>query len=560
MRKYATSLALIALLMASSIASATTVPPCGSSGEGSAATYWCIDNPRDGNPMNGLVVVKGYVLSFYGVSNIDLFVNNEYVSSADHDLPRDDVTEIYPQYAGSPGENPGFVTGFRVGNGTKYHNGNTLSISLRITIGDGSSFDTDPIVAVVDTSIKVPPFGSLETPTNGEGLTGPFPVIGWALDGDGVVTQVDVMVDGLIVGGAVTGDYRPDVENAFGMIPGADGAGFVMWLDTNRLIPGIHQVSVRVTDNDGLARTLGPHQIQTFNNGVNQPPFGQIDVPLYNTTWSSTHCSVQGCPTSPCGDVAPEDVYFVNGWALDVGSRGDYGSVAYVEMLFDGALVWNTRTDCTMFKNLWFVPQPPTIAEPLASTKVNCYGLQSFDVNLLFPGFEHSKDARFCFVVDVWNMFLNNGYVEGLHFLTIRSGDVEEAVQNIDSLPVLLSCPAVVDYPTIGYIDYPGEYEFVNGTVQYVGWVLDRDGIADVHVWVDGRDMGQATYGVRRDDVPPAYPNYSITSTQYSGFVFYLDTELLADSEHDTYVTVHDKSGNFQILGQRRIVVDNNLN
>ena len=147
----------------------------------------------------------------------------------------------------------------------------------------------------------------------------------------------------------------------------------------------------------------------------------------------------------------------------------------------------------------------------------------------------------------------------------VQCGDVEESVSNIDVIPIKLTCPSNPDYQTIGYIDYPYEYEFVNGTVRYHGWAIDRDGLiggqSSIHLWVDGRDMGSVVYGFESPDVTEMYPNYEDAQTSHARFVFDLDTLLLSDGEHDTYITVVDSQGNtMSFIGQRRIVVDNNVN
>ncbi len=568
MRKQSLILTLLTIVAFSLAGSAMAIGTRADAGVQPAddEVHWAIDNPRPGDVVSGLIVVKGYVLDFNGVSNIDLYVKGPndtsavYVRSADHDLARVDVNEIYPQYNGTPGENPGFQTGFLARN---YPTGSILHIELHITFSDGSLLTPYPSVDVnVDNTKNQPPFGNLELPRQDESLTGPFPIVGWALDGNGFVKQADVLIDGQVKYGAVMGDFRPDVENAFGVVPGADGAGFTIWVDTNTMSSGTHQIAVRITDDQGLARTLGPRRVQVFNNGVNQPPFGKIDVPLYDSELQSALCTnPESCPISPCTTFSYlDDVYFVCGWALDVGSRADKGAVAYVELLMDGALVWNTRTDCFDLGGVF-----PRVPAPLDDAHVNCYGYFRPDVNHLFPGFTASANCGWCFAIDIYNQFLNNGYVEGLHYLTVRAGDVEEGVSNIDSIPIKLTCPSNPDWPTIGYIDAPYDYEFVNGTIKYEGWAIDRDGLTNgltkIRVWVDGVDMGSVTYGITSPDVTAQYPNYPIGITANARFFFYLDTTLISDGEHDTYVTVVDSKGNTNsFIGTRRIVVDNNVN
>jgi hypothetical protein len=527
-----------------------------------SAPIWNVDNPRDGDRVSGWVLLNGFFLEEEGWTRVDLYVNGEFRGSADTGLPRVDVTEVYPQYEGTQGANlPGFTVGFST---REVPNNTALSVFLRITRNDdaGSTFDTDPITLVVDQSINQPPFGAIDSPKDGDSMTGPFPVYGWALDGDGAVDKVEVMVDGQIYGSGVLGDDRVDVCNAFDQTPGCGGAGWIMYLDSNRLEPGQHQLKARLTDNEGMMRIIGPIDFQTFNVGTNNVPFGRIDYPNDNAVWQSVQCADNFvCPVSPCTEFEIlEDVYFISGWALDTAHYSDdggvrYGQVSYVEMYVDGALIWNTDLDCMVLGTEF-----PQVPPPLDDTYVNCYGYYRPDVNMMYPGFETSEKAGWMFVIDVYSQLLEVGYRPGVHTIKIRVGDEDEGAAIIDELEFELTCPVhVLDYATMGYIDFPTDYEYVNGTVRTFGWVVDRDLVSRIDVYVDGVNMGRANYGFERKDVIPAFPNYPVSITQYSGWVFDLDTTLLGDGEHDFWLLVYDAHTPSQVreIGKRRIVVDN---
>ena len=84
---------------------------------------WSIDNPNYQATVSGIVVIEGWVLSEVGVSRIDLYVDGDYVSTANINIPRDDVIEQYPQFADTPSAHPGFTLGFVASdytNGTHY--------------------------------------------------------------------------------------------------------------------------------------------------------------------------------------------------------------------------------------------------------------------------------------------------------------------------------------------------------------------------------------------------------------------------------------------------------
>ena len=92
-----------------------------------AQTVGTIEVPAEGALVSGFVRVAGFALNGNLVSNVDLFVDGTDEANrvtpaggANINLPRADVTQAFPQYAGTPGEAPGFEMSFRAAN---YSNG-----------------------------------------------------------------------------------------------------------------------------------------------------------------------------------------------------------------------------------------------------------------------------------------------------------------------------------------------------------------------------------------------------------------------------------------------------
>jgi predicted amidohydrolase YtcJ len=88
-----------------------------------------------------------------------------------------------------------------------------------------------------------PPFGHLDSPAEGESVSGTFNLYGWALDNDGPIDRVEIHLDGEYIGEAVYGEPRPDVANDY---PGRDGApnfGYSFQLDTTLYSNGPHTLS-----------------------------------------------------------------------------------------------------------------------------------------------------------------------------------------------------------------------------------------------------------------------------------------------------------------------------
>ncbi|MEJ5166704.1 MAG: hypothetical protein WHV67_06725 [Thermoanaerobaculia bacterium] len=506
----------------------------------SSDLLWYIDYPQPNATVSGIAIIQGWVLSNVPISAIHLYINDVFVTSANIDIPRDDVIEHYPQYATSQNPHPGFTVGF---NSRDYENGRHY-FHLVVVDSQGASYQIGRRYFYVDNTLNPGPKGYLESPKPDDFVSGPYPVFGWVLDEDGV-ERVEVLIDGMVVGRANLNGPRPDVYYAFSYFPNAARSGFVMFLDSTRIYNGPHQLSVLAYDNLAQSNVIGIRNITVSNQPLNAPPFGKIDWPLRDVELVG-QCS-SGC-SGPSGDPSClHPLNFITGWVLDTGSRSDLGAVSWVELLLDGQPFFNTKTDCYYDYDL--------------DSWVNCYGVTRFDVQEYYPGFTNVPQAGFKFWLDIGNLILNYGYTEGLHYLGIRAGDVEDTHAIIDEFPVVFRCVygsgSSAYLRPAGYIDIPQAYQYLYGTVRFMGWAIDYNKIAAIRVWIDGVYWGNAVYGDERPDV---YNNFERSSSGlYSGWHFDVDTTLLSNSEHDVVIEVVDTAGDARILGERRFVVFNNI-
>ncbi|HKB72291.1 MAG TPA: hypothetical protein VKH46_15740, partial [Thermoanaerobaculia bacterium] len=73
-----------------------------------------------------------------------------------------------------------------------------------------------------------------------------------------------------------------------------------------------------------------------------------------------------------------------------------------------------------------------------------------------------------------------------------------------------------------GWYDEPNNFDVIRGsTVRGNGWAASADGIARVAVFLDGRDVGSASYGSFRPDVPRVKPY--VSCGQFCGYRFRID-------------------------------------
>lgn len=381
------------------------------------------------------------------------------------------------------------------------------------------------------------PFGFVEGIHGGQNQNaggGVLPITGWALDDDGV-ERVELYVDGVVAGRADYGRNRPDVELVFPGYPDGALVGFGMFLDTTLYSNDLHQISARVTSNiTGEQTWLNSVTIQINNDTSNLAPFGAITFPNPSSEFYGT------CDLSD----SSRRLSVVSGWALDVGiENGDTG-VKYVELLINGGLYANTVTSC--------------FSDPDWGGLTNCYGLQSLDVERIFPTVANSPHARYRFVLDVGWLISEIGYSQGFHEITIRSGDYYGNVANIAEIPVAFFCDENTgNEGSFGFIDHPDNGELIDGIKDIYGWVLDGEGVAEVQIWLDGQWVGDAAFGLPRPDVSSVYPGYP--DSLAPGWIFLLDTTLTSDGLHHVQAVAVDDFGATSIIGERYVTIRNEV-
>jgi hypothetical protein len=556
-----------ALLLTVTVAAAAllTAPPAAATGRNSemrralacpSQTLGSVDVPADGATVSGWVQVRGFALNGNLVSNVDVFVDGTAdanrvttAGGANINLPRPDIIQAFPQYAGTPGQNPGWQAYFWAAN---FSNG-SHTIYVGVTDITGCQFFLAPKVIKIDNTKNEAPFGNMDFPQQYSSVpaSGILTVAGWALD-DQQVDHVDIIVDGLLERQAVTGIYRADVSANFPNAPAAIVAGFVLNIDTTKYANGVHTVSARAVDNQGQQGFLGSSLVQIFNNAPNVGPIGQVEFPLLNATWFG-NCFPVAPPTpsgAPTTIVDPRLLMFVNGWALEA-AVDSTGGVSEIRIAMDGVPLLNSRVDC----HREFL---------LANALIDCYGYYRPDIEVLYPGFAQVPNVGFQFDIDAGYLITQKGFKEGAHILQVSAVDKRNTNVLLQEIPITMECASgQLDPPPLGYIDDPTNYKFIGGVFPVIGWALDLDVVVKVRILIDGvaqtdavTGVDYADYGYASLDVAATYPFYPQRAN--ARFRFYLDTTKLSNSEHDLLIEVTDARGNVRSAGTRRFIVDNN--
>ncbi len=290
-----------------------------------------------------------------------------------------------------------------------------------------------------------------------------------------------------------------------------------------------------MTSNSGEQTFLNSVTIQINNDTSNLAPFGAITFPNPSSEFYGT------CDLSD----SSRRLSVVSGWALDVGiENGDTG-VKYVELLINGGLYANTVTSC--------------FSDPDWGGLTNCYGLQSLDVERIFPTVANSPHARFRFVLDVGWLISEIGYSQGFHEITIRSGDYYGNVANIAEIPVAFFCDENTgNEGSFGFIDGPDNGALIDGITDVYGWAARRRG------HLRGADLARRHLRRRRvlsacrDPMSPRSIRAIRTASRPAG-IFFLDTGLTRDGLHHVQAVAVDFFGGTSIVGERYFTIRNEV-
>jgi len=380
------------------------------------------------------------------------------------------------------------------------------------------------------------PFGVFDGKKGGGNAAwGQLQLVGWALDDNGVAS-VDIVIDDAVFQRALYGSLRPDVTRRKPGFPNSAAPGFSAVVDTTHFLNGVHTVSALVTSKNGEQVVIGPTKRITFRNASHmQAPFGHITFPQRDAELRGR------CSSDPTRRLS-----IITGNALDAGSgenAHDVG-VAWVELLIDGALTLNTKTQCH------FNP------DPSVNMLLDCYGLESRELTFVYPHLPDSDRAKFRFALDVGALITSNLYNRGAHTLTVRAGDYGDNARNIATVNVFFSCDdeAAVE-PSIGQLEQPSFTQPWAGNIVVKGWAVDFQGIAAIDVKVNGIVVGQATLGGPRPDVAELYPGYP--SVKSAGWTFNFDSTTVNDGLVTFEIWVRDVFNDETLIGEGRVVIDN---
>ena len=267
-----------------------------------------VDSPTDNAAgVTGSIGITGWALDDALVTRVRIFrdaVAGEaagtlvYIGDGSFvDGARPDLAAAYAGLPASTRAGWGYLmlTNFlpNQGNGTF-----TLRAYAEDADGHSTLLGTKTITCTNSTSTT--PFGAIDTPRQGETVSGTINIFGWVLSrgfrradppGGGTVR---VVIDGVSVGSPVGWTSRSDLSSFFSAVThsGILWSLGVLALDTRTLTNGVHTVAWAVTDNSGAAAGVGSRYFTVANAAP------ATAAPLSATMATREAATVRTAPTS----------------------------------------------------------------------------------------------------------------------------------------------------------------------------------------------------------------------------------------------------------------------
>jgi len=149
------------------------------------------------------------------------------------------------------------------------------------------------------------------------------------------------------------------------------------------------------------------------------------------------------------------------------------------------------------------------------------------------------------------------GYFGGLQFLSQFSQFDDEKVFSFyrgDGRNASGADSHACPMPTLGWVDQPIAGAQIDDALRVSGWAINEgEGLASITVLLDGRPIGEANYGIAREDVVAAMTVKIDPNAPNLGFEFSIPTSKLPKGRAELSLRANGVSGEVQVFGVRAI-------
>ncbi|WP_419955258.1 Ig-like domain-containing protein [Neobacillus niacini] len=545
-----------------------------------------IDAPSAGSTVNGMMKVRGWLLDTSGFSKVEVLVDGKVVGQATYGFSRPDVLNVFPSYQNA---NAGYEFDFD----TRSLTNGSHSVSVTATSTTGTTL---PLQGKTVNVQNLPPVGYIDSPASNASISGVTNVRGWFLDVSGI-SNVEVFVDGWSVGQATYGISRPDVLRVLPAYQNGN-AGYEFALDTRNLTNGTHVILVKGTGKSGTTTEL---QTKTVNVN-NLPAVGFMDTPKNGSTltgitnvrgWFLDGSGVSKVEVLVDGQIFGQAQYggyrpdvqnvlpqyqnayggyefaldtfkLSNGWhSITVRETGKNGAsselqsininvknavnldlVGFLDAPANGSVIKGISTVRGWFLDDDGIARVDVLVDGQFAGQAN-YGLSRTDVQRFYPEYNNANGG-YEFALDTKN------YANGTHTITVKATGKNGSTKQFESS---VSIQNLDHLATLGFLDSPKAGSTIDGVSLIRGWYLDGSGVEKIEVFMDGKWIGNAQYGLSRPDVATVLPEYLNSN---AGFQYSLDTKQFTDGAHTLTIKETGKNGKSHTLSSSITIKNGN--
>jgi hypothetical protein len=269
----------VAVSVVVNAASTIPSPPTGS-----------FDTPTDGSKVSGSIAVTGWALDDVDVARVELWRDAHPTDPANARFAGTDgragrvfignATFVEGARPDIEGLSPDAPRNYRAGwgyimltRGLAWDREGPFKLHAFAFDAEGNMASLGSKTITIDNAASLKPFGAIDTPGQGETVSGTINSFGWVLAaGGGTISQqnVQVFIDNVFVGNPTGLSRRPDIDAAFGPL-GFDTsqASRVLAIDTTKFANGVHTIGWLVTDSHGRTDGVGSRFIRIQNTNTN---------------------------------------------------------------------------------------------------------------------------------------------------------------------------------------------------------------------------------------------------------------------------------------------------
>ena len=241
--------------------------------------FGSVDTPASGSTLVGEVAVTGWALDDSGVRGVDVYRSPAAGESTEANGlvfvgaatlvagARPDILASYPSYPGVNRAGWGYSL---LSNMLPNQGNGAFTFFAYVRTMDGANILLGSKTVNFANAGSNKPFGTIDTPQQGETVRGAITNFGWALtpqpnDIPLGGSTIDVYVDGAVRGHPTYDNFRSDIARLFPGYANSNGAVGYFRLDTTTLADGVHTIAWVVRDNAGNASGIGSRYFTVSN-------------------------------------------------------------------------------------------------------------------------------------------------------------------------------------------------------------------------------------------------------------------------------------------------------